>query len=131
MDGEPDVVRGGVGGEEPQQAQPFDQLVHGVEWRHRSPRQQELAGEGGSVEGPQAQHVVAHGVIMADGPGRGWRRYTVTDSDATYPSSTLPVMVAIVVSLGWRRIPAIAEVHQGLAREGVLWAAPRRATLGG
>mgnify|MGYP003543205915 CR=1 FL=1 len=94
MDGEPDVVRGGVGGEEPQQAQPFDQVVHGVEWRHRSPRQQELAGEGGSVEGPQAQHVVAHGVIMADGPDRGWRRYTVTDSDATYPSSTLPVMVA-------------------------------------
>jgi len=39
---------------------------------------------------------------------------------------TLPVMVAIVVSLVWRRIPAIAEVHKVLAREGWLWAAPLR-----
>ena len=39
---------------------------------------------------------------------------------------TLPVMVAIVVSLVWRRIPAVAEVQKVLAREGLLWVAPLR-----
>jgi hypothetical protein len=34
---------------------------------------------------------------------------------------TLPVMVAIIVSLVWRRLPAVAEVHKVLAREGWLW----------
>lgn len=33
---------------------------------------------------------------------------------------TLPVMVAIIVSLVWRRIPAVAEVQEVLAREGLL-----------
>jgi DDE family transposase len=37
---------------------------------------------------------------------------------------TLPVMVAIVVSLVWRRMPAGAEVHKVLAREGLLWVTP-------
>jgi Transposase DDE domain len=37
---------------------------------------------------------------------------------------TLPVMVAILVSLVWRRMPAVAEVHKVLAREGLLWVAP-------
>jgi hypothetical protein len=39
---------------------------------------------------------------------------------------TLPVMVAIIVSLVWRRMPAVAEVHRVLAREGLLWAPPLR-----
>src|SRR5919108_5877837 len=39
---------------------------------------------------------------------------------------TLPVMVAIIVSLVWRRMPAVAEVHKVLAREGLLWVAPLR-----
>jgi hypothetical protein len=39
---------------------------------------------------------------------------------------TLPVMVAIIVSLVWRRMPAIAEVHKVLAQEGLLWIAPLR-----
>jgi hypothetical protein len=39
---------------------------------------------------------------------------------------TLPVLVAIVVSLVWRRMPAVAEVQRVLAREGLLWVAPVR-----
>jgi hypothetical protein len=37
---------------------------------------------------------------------------------------TLPVMVAIIVSLVWRRLGAIAEVCRVLAREGRLWVQP-------
>lgn len=37
---------------------------------------------------------------------------------------TLPVMVAIIVSLVWRRLGAVAEVRRVLAREGVLWVQP-------
>lgn len=37
---------------------------------------------------------------------------------------TLPVMVAVVVSLVWRRLGAIAEVARVLAHEGLLWVAP-------
>lgn len=37
---------------------------------------------------------------------------------------TLPVMVAIMVSLVWRRLGAIAEVCRVLAREGLLWVQP-------
>ena len=37
---------------------------------------------------------------------------------------TLPVMVAIVVSLVWRRVPAVAEVQKVLAQEGLLWTPP-------
>jgi len=37
---------------------------------------------------------------------------------------TLPVMVAIIVSLVWRRLGAVAEVRRVLAREGVLWVKP-------
>jgi hypothetical protein len=39
---------------------------------------------------------------------------------------TRPVMVAIVVSLGWRRLPAVAEVHKVWAQEGLLWTPPLR-----
>jgi hypothetical protein len=39
---------------------------------------------------------------------------------------TLPVMVAILVSLGWRRVPSLAEVQQVLAREGVWGRVPLR-----
>jgi hypothetical protein len=38
----------------------------------------------------------------------------------------LPVMVAIIVSLVWRRMPAVAEVHKVLAQEGLLGVAPLR-----
>jgi len=37
---------------------------------------------------------------------------------------TLPVMVAVIVSLVWRRLGAIAEVCRVLAREGLLWVQP-------
>jgi hypothetical protein len=37
---------------------------------------------------------------------------------------TLPVLVAIIVSLVWRRLPAVAEVQRLLAREGLLWEPP-------
>src|SRR5438876_9138656 len=37
---------------------------------------------------------------------------------------TLPVMVAIIVSLVWRRVPSIAEVQKILTREGLLGMAP-------
>lgn len=37
---------------------------------------------------------------------------------------TLPVMVAIIVSLVWRRLGAMAEVCRVLAREGLLWVQP-------
>src|SRR5215510_10810257 len=37
---------------------------------------------------------------------------------------TLPVIVAIMVSLVWRRVPSIAEVQKVLAREGMLGVAP-------
>ena len=37
---------------------------------------------------------------------------------------TLPVMVAMVVSLVWRRVPAVAEVQKVLAQEGLLWIPP-------
>lgn len=37
---------------------------------------------------------------------------------------TLPVMVAIIVSLVWRRLAAMAEVQRVLAREGLLWVQP-------
>jgi hypothetical protein len=39
---------------------------------------------------------------------------------------TLPVMVAIIVSLVWQRLPAVAEVPKVLAREGLLWGLPCR-----
>ena len=39
---------------------------------------------------------------------------------------TLPVIMAIMVSLVWRRVPSIAEVQQVLAREGMLGVAPRQ-----
>lgn len=39
---------------------------------------------------------------------------------------TRPVMGAIIVSLVWRRLPAVAEVQKVLAREGRLWVAPRQ-----
>src|SRR2546429_3351262 len=41
---------------------------------------------------------------------------------------TLPVIVAIIVSLVWRRVPTIAEVQKVLAREGLLGGAPPRAS---
>ena len=37
---------------------------------------------------------------------------------------TLPVLVAIIVSLVWRRIPAVAEVQRVLVCEGLLWEPP-------
>jgi hypothetical protein len=37
---------------------------------------------------------------------------------------TLPVMVALVVSLVWRRLGSIAEVHRVLAQDGLLWVSP-------
>ena len=37
---------------------------------------------------------------------------------------TLPVLVAIIVSLVWRRSPAVAEVQRVVAREGLLWEPP-------
>ena len=37
---------------------------------------------------------------------------------------TLPIIVAIMVSLVWRRVPSIAEVQKVLAREGLLGRAP-------
>ena len=37
---------------------------------------------------------------------------------------TLPVMVAIVVSLVWRRMPAVTEVQRVLAREGCCGSLP-------
>src|ERR687892_2677532 len=39
---------------------------------------------------------------------------------------TLPVMVAILVSLVWRRVPSVAELQKVLAREGLLGSAPLR-----
>jgi hypothetical protein len=39
---------------------------------------------------------------------------------------TLPVIVASIVSLVWRRVPSIAEVQKGLPREGLLGGAPLR-----
>src|SRR5882724_2729279 len=37
---------------------------------------------------------------------------------------TLPIMVAIIVSLVWRRVPSVAEVQKVLTREGLLGMAP-------
>jgi hypothetical protein len=37
---------------------------------------------------------------------------------------TLPVMVAIILSLVWRRLGVLAEVQRTLAQEGLLWVAP-------
>jgi len=37
---------------------------------------------------------------------------------------TLPVMVALVVSLVWRRLGSIAEVQRVLVQDGVLWVSP-------
>ena len=37
---------------------------------------------------------------------------------------TLPVMVALVVSLVWRRLGSIAEVHRVLVQDGLLWVSP-------
>jgi hypothetical protein len=39
---------------------------------------------------------------------------------------TLPVMVAILVSLVWRRVPSVAEVQKVLTQEGLLGMAPLR-----
>src|ERR671930_879166 len=39
---------------------------------------------------------------------------------------TLPVLVAIIVSLVWRRVPSIAEGQKGLGREGLFGGAPPR-----
>ncbi len=39
---------------------------------------------------------------------------------------TRPVMVAIMVSLVWRRLPALAAVQKVWAREGMRWVTPRR-----
>src|SRR5215470_4184558 len=37
---------------------------------------------------------------------------------------TLPVMVALVVSLVWRRLGSIAEVHRVIVQDGLLWVSP-------
>jgi hypothetical protein len=37
---------------------------------------------------------------------------------------TLPVMVALVVSLVWRRLGSIAEVHRVVVQDGLLWVSP-------
>jgi hypothetical protein len=37
---------------------------------------------------------------------------------------TLPVMVALVVSLGWRRLGSIAEVQRVVVQDGLLWVSP-------
>jgi hypothetical protein len=37
---------------------------------------------------------------------------------------TLPVMAALVVSLVWRRLGSIAEVHRVLVQDGLLWVSP-------
>lgn len=37
---------------------------------------------------------------------------------------TLPVMVALVVSLVWRRLGAIAEVQRVIVQDGLLWVSP-------
>jgi hypothetical protein len=42
---------------------------------------------------------------------------------------TLPVIVAIIVSLVWRRVPSVTEVQKVLAREGLLWVPPLRVSL--
>lgn len=39
---------------------------------------------------------------------------------------SLPVMVAIVLSLVWRQIPSLSEVVRVLAREGLLWLSPMK-----
>jgi hypothetical protein len=39
---------------------------------------------------------------------------------------TLPVLVALVVSLVWRRMPAVAEVHRGVAQAGLWGLTPLR-----
>lgn len=39
---------------------------------------------------------------------------------------TLPVMVALVLAMIWRQMPAVSTAVQVLAREPVLWASPRR-----
>jgi hypothetical protein len=47
---------------------------------------------------------------------------------------TLPVMVALVVSLGWRRLGAMAEVQRVLVQDGLLWVSPlpvNKASLSG
>ena len=42
---------------------------------------------------------------------------------------TLPVMVAMVVSLVWRRMPAVTDVQRVLARDGLWWVTPVRVRL--
>src|SRR5207302_458289 len=37
---------------------------------------------------------------------------------------TLPVMVAVVVTLVWRSLPSLAEALRILAKEGMLWVEP-------
>lgn len=37
---------------------------------------------------------------------------------------TLPVMVALVLSMVWRQIGSVAELHRLLERDGLLWTAP-------
>src|SRR3954470_23465654 len=39
---------------------------------------------------------------------------------------TLPVMMAFVLSLIWRQMAGVSETVRVLAREGLLWVAPRR-----
>lgn len=39
---------------------------------------------------------------------------------------TLPVMVSLVLTLIWRRVPGVMELVRVLARERVLWAAPQK-----
>ena len=39
---------------------------------------------------------------------------------------TLPVMVSLVLTLIWRRIPGVMELVRLLARERVLWSAPQK-----
>jgi hypothetical protein len=37
---------------------------------------------------------------------------------------TLPVMVAVVLTMIWRQVPSVTELGRLLAREGLLWASP-------
>jgi hypothetical protein len=41
---------------------------------------------------------------------------------------SLPVMVALVLTLIWRQVPSVSTLVQMLAREPLLWAPPRRVT---
>src|SRR4249920_736044 len=93
---------------------------HNPDFRHRVPGPVPAVGEiEAELFALLSPALLAPRLLERSDPGNPQRRIRLRAR-----LLTLPVMVALVVSLVWRRLAALAEVQRVLAREGLLWVQP-------